>query len=106
MEQIKTLFLPAETKKQLLVFIKASSEVLFDYYVKDGWLVLTDKEVKNDSFLVENFKNGKEFGKMFARTIEMKLEDWIKEKEKENDFGNKGSFKGVKFNEETNKDTG
>ncbi len=69
--RIKKAFLEA-------IQLKASSQ--FDYLVTEGWLVITDKKpIKISGVEIVNYKNGAEFGKIFARLVEMNMGEFFKD---------------------------
>ena len=71
-------------KEKVIGFIRETSERDFDYYIMKGWFKLTDKKpIAGNGYVTENFRNGKEFGTIFARQIEMQFEEWLKQLENE-----------------------
>lgn len=69
-------------KEKFVEFIKETARIKFDHLVNEGWITLTDKKPQEISgAIVSNFKNGKEFGDIFGRSVEIKIDDWLKKLE-------------------------
>ena len=67
-------------EKEYLDALRDTAERTFDFLVKEGWLAITDKKpIKISGCEIVNYKNGAEFGKIFARIIEMKTENLWRE---------------------------
>jgi len=65
--------------KVLLDVVKDTCETSFENYHAQGWLKLTDKKVPMSGAAIESFKNGAEFGRMMARSAEIRSERKIQE---------------------------